>query len=122
MSDEGKIIIGPAIVVDGSGSVHAIDDGDAVVVPGNYGPMGLDIHHNALMATINELSKRPVVAVDRSILVEALEQIEATWRHEFGRCTGGTCNRYQGLDEPESHTPKCRYVRVRDALRKAVGK
>lgn len=61
------------------------------------------------------------VTVRRAVLAEALEQIEATWCHEFGRCTGTPCDEYFGTPKDiATHAPGCRYIHTRDALRKAL--
>jgi hypothetical protein len=69
------------------------------------------------------------VLVDRKLLEEALEQIEATWvdwttdRGPPGCCI--SCGNDARHSEPNGppvidHDDDCRYVRVRDALSKAL--
>lgn len=56
------------------------------------------------------------LTVSRSLLAEALEQIEATHRdNEQGHCIA--CRTQYDSDE---HRESCRYVRVRDALKGAL--
>jgi hypothetical protein len=60
-------------------------------------------------------------AVSESVLLEALEQIEATWEN-LDYETGGDCTACGGALLPDDpHKPDCRYVRVRDALRRVLG-
>lgn len=63
------------------------------------------------------------VLVERAVLAEALEQIEASWLSHDNICTGCGADRDDsriGLADPHRHD--CRFVRVRDALRKALGR
>ncbi len=64
-------------------------------------------------------------AVPESVLEEALEQIEATWERSVDHGSGtecGGCERRQWQIMENGHAPNCRYVRVVEALKKAMGR
>lgn len=86
---------------------------------------------------VNAIATGGAVVVDRSVIEEALEQIEANPTYSAGDCNDQHCagcgawlyynaetKTYVDGDAGygEEHKGGCRYVRVRDALRKALGR
>jgi NMD protein affecting ribosome stability and mRNA decay len=71
------------------------------------------------------LSDTPAVTVDRKLIAEALEQIEASWHDTHtSECTGCGKPAYHSPAKKEyvsEHEPDCFYVHVRDGLKKALG-
>jgi hypothetical protein len=71
------------------------------------------------------------VLVERSVLLEALEQIEATWvgtvdwddyRTVCDACAAAARKTHETTSSyTAEHKPDCRYVRVRDAPRRVLG-
>ena len=70
--------------------------------------------HGAHLA--NDYEARPATLVDRSVIEEALEQLQHTHQDPEASC----CWQCRAL-YTDKHEPGCRYVRVRDALKKAIG-